>query len=124
MARSRKELEPIDREIQRILSRAVESSGKSHSFIAEEAAMSQNRVSKILRKETPPATVGEIMAIAHAVDMSGAEIIREAEESLRPAATVTDLSELRSRVESGEDIGAAALNPDYQATDEHSPETP
>lgn len=121
MARRKKDLEPIDREAQRILNDTVENSGKSHADIAAATGMSQNRVSIILRRDTPPASVGEIMAIAHAVGLSGSVIIAQAEEALNPLATVTDLSE---RALSVIEERSAALNPGYDPEEEHGPETP
>lgn len=121
MARRKKDLEPIDREAQRILNDAVEKSGKSQAEIAEATGISQNRVSIILRQDTPPATVGEIMAIAHVVGLSAAAIISQAEDALRPLATVTDLSDRSLRVI---EERSAALDPGYPPEDEQDPNTP
>lgn len=83
MARNRKDLAPIDHAAQRILNDLVEASGMSHRQIAEATDMSQNRVSTILRRDTPPATMGEIAAIAHAIGTSGAEVFLQAEAEVR-----------------------------------------
>lgn len=56
--------------------------------------MSQNRVGIILRRETPPATVGELSAIARAVGRTGAEFVSQAEQALA-AATPANVTPLR-----------------------------
>lgn len=125
MARNRKDLAPIDRAAQSILNDLVEVSGVSHRTLAEKTGMSQNRISIILRRDTPPATAGELMAIAQAIGASLSQILAEAEEALRePLAEVRDLSVLRARVESGQVGDVAALDPGYSPEDEQNPDTP
>ena len=70
MARA-KQLRPVDHLTQSLLADAVRETGAKHADVGEKAGMSQNRVSIILRLGTPPATVGEISAIARAIGRSG-----------------------------------------------------
>lgn len=58
------------------------SSGLKQSDIGKAADLSQNRVGIILRGETPPATIGEIYAIASALGASALRILQEAEEAV------------------------------------------
>ena len=81
-----KELRPEDAAAQRLLADAVRNSGRSQDSIGKEVGISQNRVSTILRGATPPVTVGELLAIAAAVGVSGAEIIEKAATEARLAA--------------------------------------
>ncbi|WP_136314352.1 hypothetical protein [Actinomyces procaprae] len=74
-----KQLRPLDRLVQSLLADAVRHAGVKHSDIGAKTGLSQNRVSKILRLDTPPATVGEIAAIAGAIGYNAAEIIGRAE---------------------------------------------
>ncbi|QHO91961.1 hypothetical protein CWT12_12450 [Actinomyces sp. 432] len=74
-----KQLRTVDRLAQSLLADAVRSAGVKHADIGARTGLSQNRVSKILRLDTPPATVGEIAAIAGAIGYSAAEIIGRAE---------------------------------------------
>lgn len=124
MARNRKDLAPIGRAAQSILNDLVEASMISHRALAEKTGMSQNRVSIILRRDTPPATVGELMAIAQVLGVSVSQILAEAEARIAPLAEVRDLSELRARVESGQARDAAALDPGYDPDMEQEPESP
>ena len=82
-----KELRPEDAAAQRLLADAVRNSGRSQDSIGKEVGISQNRVSTILRGATPPVTVGELLAIAAAVGVSGAEIIKKAATEARLAAS-------------------------------------
>ena len=82
-----KELRPEDAAAQRLLADAVRNSGRSQDSIGKEVGISQNRVSTILRGATPPVTVGELLAIAAAVGVSGAEIIEKAATEARLAAS-------------------------------------
>lgn len=86
MARA-KQLRPVDRAAQSLLADAVREAGVKHADVGEKAGMSQNRVSIILRLGTPPATVGEISAIARAIGRSGSEFIAAAEAEVASAAT-------------------------------------
>lgn len=86
MARA-KQLRPVDHAAQSLLADAVREAGVKHADVGEKAGMSQNRVSIILRLGTPPATVGEISAIARAIGRSGSEFIAAAEAEVASAAT-------------------------------------
>lgn len=81
MARA-KQLRPVDDAVRTRLAAAAAKSGTGQAAIGEAAGLSQNRVGIIFRGETPPATIGEICAIAAALGMSGWQIIREAENSV------------------------------------------
>ena len=78
MARA-KQLRPVDHLTQSLLADAVRETGAKHADVGEKTGMSQNRVSIILRLGTPPATVGEISAIAQAIGRSASEFIAAAE---------------------------------------------
>jgi len=79
MARTAKPLQPLDREIARVLSDAVERSGASRRELADTTGMSMNRIGIILRAEAPPASVGEIELIAQAVGLTASEVLRRGE---------------------------------------------
>ena len=85
MARA-KQLRPVDHLTQSLLADAVRETGAKHADVGEKAGMSQNRVSIILRLGTPPATVGEISAIARAIGRSASEFIAAAEAEVASAA--------------------------------------
>ena len=70
-----KALRPVDLRVAAILNDAVAASGLSHRTIAGRIGISQNRVSKILRAETPAPTIGELDAIAEAVGIPVARVI-------------------------------------------------
>lgn len=77
MARNRKGLDPIEIAIQQRLSDEVGKTKLSQREIGALVGISQNRVGIILRGETPPATVGEILAIADVLGIDGIKIITE-----------------------------------------------
>lgn len=87
MAPRRKVLQPIDVAAARLLRGAVAASGRTHADIASEVGMSQNRVSTILRAETPAPTVGELFLIASAIGLDGSALIVAAQKTVsgRPA---------------------------------------
>lgn len=87
MARRKKKLAPIDEEVQRLLAEQVEKSGLTQDFIGREIDMSQNRVGIILRRETPPASLGEIDAIAQIAGIKLSDIISRAESNLSNSTT-------------------------------------
>lgn len=93
MARKSKELEPVDKLTQKYLSAAASAAGMTQMRIAELTGISQNRIGIIFRLETPPATVGEVCAIAHAFNRHGSEFVERAESELgivsEPVSTVT-----------------------------------
>ena len=90
MARA-KQLRPVDHITQSLLADAVRETGAKHADVGEKAGMSQNRVSTILRLGTPPATVGEISAIARAIGRSGSEFIAAAEAEVASAVARSSL---------------------------------
>lgn len=73
------QLRPGDHIMQSLLADAVRDPYVTHADIGELAGMPQNRVSIILKVETPPATVGEVPAIAHTIGRSGSEFITATE---------------------------------------------
>lgn len=79
MARRKKALEPIDDAIRIALAGAVAQSGLTHTLIAERVGLSQNRVSTILRGDTPPASLGELAAIAGVLGLSISTLVGQAE---------------------------------------------
>jgi len=128
MARA-KQLRPVDHLTQSLLADAVRETGAKHADVGEKADMSQNRVSIILRLGTPPATVGEISAIARAIGRSGSEFIAAAEAEVASATTRSSADRTGSvapslspgngtRVASGSDAGVSgdarvlSLHPD------------
>lgn len=82
MAKHRKELSEIDFLVQSLLAEAVEDAGLPQAELGKRTGMSQNRVGIILRRETPPASVGEIGSIAQEVGTSASSLIAEAERRL------------------------------------------
>ncbi|MGJ9505422.1 helix-turn-helix domain-containing protein [Actinotignum schaalii] len=88
--RGGKKLKPVDAAAVNLLAAAVAGSGRTHKEIAEEIGISQNRVSTILRGDTPPATLGEIYAIAEAAGADGSTIVVKACETRTPAPSPDD----------------------------------
>ena len=88
MSREKKALRPLDVHAQRVLAELVRMSGRSHASIGREVGLSQNRVSTILRGNTPPATLGELAVIAEALGVTGAQVLAVAEARLAKAARV------------------------------------
>lgn len=83
MARKSKEVEPVDAAAVDILLEKMAAMGVSQRSVARESNLSLNRVGIILRKEPPPATVGEIGSIANVVGMCASEVIGQAEQRTR-----------------------------------------
>lgn len=79
MARTQKALQPVDERIASLLALVVERAGISQRELAAETGMSQNRLGTILRRQSPPATVGEIGTIAAAFGITASAIIAAAE---------------------------------------------
>ena len=78
-----KGFDPADNAVADVLAGKVAGSGISYRKIREETGISINRIGKILRKEPPPATVGEIGAIAQAIGMTASQIIGQAEHKIQ-----------------------------------------
>ncbi|MBE7952858.1 helix-turn-helix domain-containing protein [Microbacterium sp. R1] len=85
MARIKKELQSVDREIAAVLAEYVEQSGISRRELALATGMSANRLGIILRQEPPPATVGEVGLISRAVGVATSTVIAEAESRAETA---------------------------------------
>lgn len=101
MARKSKTLETIDKHTQSLLADAAARKGLSQNRLAEITGMSQNRIGIIFRLETPPATVGEVCSIAHAIGKHGSEFIEQAEiiveqESASSSSSPVMLSEVEA----------------------------
>lgn len=62
---------------------AVQEAGLTYRQIAAHSGMSINRIGIILRKESPPATLGEIGSIGSAVGVSASDLVQRAENVLR-----------------------------------------
>lgn len=95
---TKKELEPVDHAVAEILAEAVEKSGLSYRDIREATGISINRIGIILRQVPPPATVGEIDAIAENTGMSVVDVITEA--SARVGEQNADIVEFSFKPES------------------------
>jgi transcriptional regulator with XRE-family HTH domain len=80
VARVAKELEPVDRHAAEIVASAAQERGLSQRRLEELTGISQKRVGKILRAESPAMTLGEMHAMASAVGMAGGEVLRWAIE--------------------------------------------
>lgn len=100
-----------------------EASGLTWDQLAEKSGVPRTTAFKTLNKQRA-STINEIMALSDALGLVVWKVVREVEESLRPSASITDLSALRSRLESGEYGDAAALDPKYPPADEQDPHTP
>ncbi len=94
VARTSKELLPVDAQIAALLAQAVADAGLSQRELAALTGMSQNRLSTILRKDPPPATVGEVGVIAVAVGTTASAVIgrAEAQASAQSAANITPIT--------------------------------
>lgn len=86
MARTKKELQPIDAEIAKMLDALVTDSGLTRRQLADLTGMSINRIGIILRKEPPPATIGELSVLATALGSSASTLLSAAEASVRSGA--------------------------------------
>ncbi|RTE49610.1 hypothetical protein [Actinobaculum sp. 352] len=85
--RQSKNFEPMDEAVSDALIAAVQDSGVSYRELRRLTGLSINRIGIILRKEPPPATMGEIYSIAAAVGVDVVQMIREAD---RQASSVSD----------------------------------
>lgn len=136
MARA-KRLRPIDDEIRLILLSKSQESDLNQSGIGALSSLSQNRVGIIFRGETPPATVGEVSAIATALGTTASAVVRQAEDALeetestsRDVVEVDPLSDLLPQEVYGltppdpDDYGVYAQRGDVEAEQEASQELP
>lgn len=82
VARTQKALHPVDERIAAILADLVKDADIRRRDLAQMTGMSANRLGIILRQESPPATVGEIGAIARALGTTASVIIGTAEVSV------------------------------------------
>lgn len=128
VARIKKSLTPIDAETADVIAEAVDTSGFTRRQLSELTGMSVNRIGIIIRKEPPPATIGELGAIAHALGKSASEIVRLAEGRLSDVATVTAIEAVRAGkrhdappFEVHEELGAAYDQTDGEVSDPEEP---
>ena len=113
----------VDKDVSSILELRRVEIDMSYRQLSKDADVSLSRLHAILKAERSM-TVGELESISEVLGLVGWKVLREAGEPLRPAATVTDLSALRSRLEAGEYGDVAALDPGYSARAEEGPEMP
>lgn len=123
MGRTSLTVADIDRDVARRLESQRVKLGLSYRQLARKSEVSSSRLHMILTAERPM-TVGDLEDIATALGLVGWMVMREAEESLRVPAPVSDLSALRARLESGQGVDAAALDPGYSPKDEQDPNIP
>ena len=109
MARTKKTLLPMDAAIAEYLRVGIYDSGLVYRQIAAATGMSTNRIGTILRKEPPPATVGEIGMLASVIGTTAAELVERAEAAMEDrSATVHSLDARRPTIEEQE-VPAAAF---------------
>lgn len=77
-----KEYGELDSRISDLLAQKVSEREVKYRALAAETGMSLNRVGKILRKEPPPATLGEIDTIAKALGSSAGAVVSSAERAM------------------------------------------
>ena len=82
VARTQKALLPIDARIAEILAQGVEEAEITRRTLADMTGMSLNRLGIILRQEPPPATVGEVGAIARAIGTTASAVTAQAERDV------------------------------------------
>lgn len=82
MARTGKTLQPLDAATAGILVERIEALGAARRHLALSTGMSANRIGIILRGEQPPATVGEVGALARECGLTAGEVVALAEEAL------------------------------------------
>lgn len=76
---TKKELDLIDQQVIDILADAIEDAGITYRRIREITGMSINRIGIILRKESPPATIGELDKLARAAGITASQLLLDAE---------------------------------------------
>ena len=135
MARTKKELLPIDAAIARYLREGVEAAGISYREVASRTGISLNRIGIILRQEPPPATIGEMGQIAQVLGETASALLARAEaevaesgtESIAPVlhgrfranvgGTGEDIPEIPENVE---EVWGHAAHPDTEEPIDHS----
>ncbi|UJP39364.1 hypothetical protein [Cellulomonas palmilytica] len=123
MARVPKPLEPLDLEIADVLNEAVGQSGMSRRELALQLGMSMNRIGIILRKEPPPATVGEVGLLASIAGLSASQVIATAEERLAAKAGTRALRLVPDQIEHSFEVdGLVTLNPAASDADDVDPD--
>ena len=120
MARGALNVEALGKSLAKILDNLVIESGESGRTVSARVNITRARFAQILSGERPP-TVDELDRIAEYFQTKASVIVRQAEESLSPLATVTDLSDRSLRVI---EERSAALDPGYPPEDEQDPNTP
>ena len=78
MARKSKQLSPMDDTIATLLGDEVQKPWKSQRDLEAITGISKNRIGIILRKEPPPATIGEVTAICDAIDIDIVRLVIQA----------------------------------------------
>lgn len=81
VARTKKDLQPIDARIAEILAAFVIESGMTRRALSEATGMSANRLGIILRQEPPPVTVGELGLLASVLGTTASAIVERAESA-------------------------------------------
>jgi hypothetical protein len=111
-----KNLLPIDALIADQLLAGVQDAGLTYRQIAASTGMSINRLGIILRKEPPPATVGEVGLIARCFGSSASEIILAAEAAAAQE-LVANVTPLRSNPVTAKDTIDHVEAPNFEELD-------
>lgn len=90
-----KKFMPIDELVAEYLRDAITTSGVTYRDIADRTGMSINRIGIILRREQPPATIGEIGMIADTIGLNASDLVARADDAARRADAKLD--EIRRR---------------------------
>lgn len=90
---------PQDEAAVDVLRDEVDRQGVSYRALAARADMSLNRVGIILRKETPPATLGEVDQIAQALGLTLSEVVARASMSQAGYTLAASEADIDSEIE-------------------------
>lgn len=101
--RTSKQLNPIDLAVAEILGEKMADSGTSYRALRNKTGLSINRIGIILRKEPPPATVGEATVIALELGMTVDELFSEAARRASTSNERPDFSKMAAN-QPGHDI--------------------
>lgn len=93
----------LDLAVSEVIAELLEASGRSLRDVAAAASMSHNRLGKIKRLDTPPASPGEVDRIAQALGTSASHVFRDAERRLGRDTTQFDELEARRATMSDDD---------------------
>lgn len=72
----------MDQLIAQYLRERIEETGIGYRALASDTGMSINRIGIILRKEPPPATIGEVGRLASALGLTASGLLMRAEQDL------------------------------------------